>query len=67
MVLHVCATCYQENWDPLLGVLVSSIREFENVSEGRLKTILLVFKRKPQARRAVNLGSCPEEEEKKNP
>lgn len=58
------ATCYWERWVPLLGFLVSSIKEFEDDSEGRLKTISLAFERKPQARKAVNLGSCPEEEGK---
>lgn len=29
-----------------------------------METILLVFKRKPQARKAVNFGSCPEEKGK---
>lgn len=58
------ATRYWGHWDPFLRFFISSIKEFEDDSEGRLETIFffLVFKRKPQARKAVNFGSCPEEE-----
>lgn len=63
----VSATCHWGHWDPLLGFLVSSIREFEDDSERRLKTILLAFERTPQARKAVNFGSCSEEGGKEPP
>lgn len=58
------AICYWGHWDPLLGFLTSSIKEFEDDSEGRVKTILLAFKRNPQAREAVSFGIRPEEEGK---